>query len=82
MLTVVRSDVDAVIAAHVTADDLASFEGDGYRYDLLKGNLTRVSPRQGFATVVWLLRLLVDSAIFSLNTLASAWSSELKRAFG
>lgn len=44
MLTVVRSDVDAVIATHVTADDLAGFEGDGYRYDLLKGDLTRVSP--------------------------------------
>ena len=44
MLTVVRSDVDAVVATHVTADDLASLEGDGYRYDLLKGDLIRVSP--------------------------------------
>jgi Uma2 family endonuclease len=44
MLTVVRSDVDAVVATHVTTDDLASLEGDGYRYDLLKGDLIRVSP--------------------------------------
>lgn len=44
MLTIVRSDVDAVVAAHVTAEDLASFEGDGYRYDLLEGDLIRVSP--------------------------------------
>ncbi len=44
MLTIVRSDVDAVVAARVTADDLASFEGDGYRYDLLQGDLIRVSP--------------------------------------
>src|SRR5258708_30080654 len=44
MLTVIRSDVDAVVATQVTADDLASFEGDGYRYDLLTGDLIRVSP--------------------------------------
>jgi Uma2 family endonuclease len=44
MLTVVRSDVDAIVATDVTADDLASLEGDGYRYDLLKGDLIRVSP--------------------------------------
>jgi len=44
MLTVVRSDVDAIVATQVTADDLARLEGDGYRYDLLKGDLIRVSP--------------------------------------
>ncbi|MDQ6670841.1 MAG: Uma2 family endonuclease [Chloroflexota bacterium] len=44
MLTVVRSDVDAVVATHVTADELAALEGDGYRYDLLRGELIRVSP--------------------------------------
>src|SRR3954454_10091025 len=44
MLTVVRSDVDAVVATQVSAADLASFEGDGYRYDLLAGDLIRVSP--------------------------------------
>lgn len=44
MLTVVRSDVDAIVATDVTAMDLASFEGDGYRYDLLEGDLIRVSP--------------------------------------
>src|SRR6266851_4026194 len=44
MLTVVRSDVDAIVATDVTAGDLASLEGDGYRYDLLKGDLIRVSP--------------------------------------
>src|ERR1041385_9004329 len=44
MLTVVRSDVDAIVATNVTAGDLASFEGDGYRYDLLEGDLIRVSP--------------------------------------
>jgi Uma2 family endonuclease len=44
MLSVVRADVDAVVALHVTAEDLASLEGDGYRYDLLEGNLIRVSP--------------------------------------
>src|SRR5436190_10089551 len=44
MLTVVRADVDAVVATQVTAEDLASLEGDGYRYDLLAGDLIRVSP--------------------------------------
>jgi Uma2 family endonuclease len=44
MLTVVRSDVDAIVATQVTAEDLASLEGDGYRYDLLTGDLIRVSP--------------------------------------
>src|SRR5206468_12095328 len=44
MLTVVRSDVDAVVATQVTADDLAGLEGDGYRYDLLEADLIRVSP--------------------------------------
>jgi Uma2 family endonuclease len=44
MLQVVRSDVDAVVATQVTVEDLASLEGDGYRYDLLDGNLIRVSP--------------------------------------
>jgi Uma2 family endonuclease len=44
MLSVVRSDVDTVVATHVTADDLASLEGDGYRYDLVNGDLIRVSP--------------------------------------
>jgi Uma2 family endonuclease len=44
MLTVIRSDVDAIVATQVTADDLASLDGDGYRYDLLKGDLIRVSP--------------------------------------
>ena len=36
--------MDAIVATHVTADDLASLKGDGYRYDLLKGDLIRVSP--------------------------------------
>ncbi len=44
MLTVVRSDVDAIVATDVTAGDLATFEGDGYRYDLLEGDLIRMSP--------------------------------------
>ncbi len=44
MLTVVRSDVDAVVATQVTADELFALEDDGYRYDLLAGNLIRVSP--------------------------------------
>ena len=44
MLSVVRSDVDAVVAMHVTVEDLASLEGDGYRYDLLDGSLIRGSP--------------------------------------
>ena len=44
MLSVVRSDVDAVVATQVSADELASLEGDGYRYDLLNGDLIRVSP--------------------------------------
>jgi Uma2 family endonuclease len=44
MLNVVRPDIDVVVATHVTADELATFEGDGYRYDLLKGELIRVSP--------------------------------------
>ena len=44
MLTVVRSDVDAVVATQVTADELFAMENDGYRYDLLAGNLIRVSP--------------------------------------
>src|SRR5712692_8873120 len=44
MLTVVRPDVDAIVATHVMAEDLASLEDDGYRYDLLEGNLIRVSP--------------------------------------
>jgi Uma2 family endonuclease len=44
MLTIVRSDVDAVVATQVTAEDLASLESDGYRYDLLAGDLIRVSP--------------------------------------
>src|SRR5260370_770858 len=44
MLTVVRPDVDAIVATHVMAGDLANLEGDGYRYDLLEGDLIRVSP--------------------------------------
>jgi Uma2 family endonuclease len=44
MLTVVQSHVDAIVATHVTVEDLASLEGDGYRYDLLEGDLIRVSP--------------------------------------
>jgi len=44
MLTVVRSDVDAVVATQVTADELFALENDGYRYDLLAGNLIRMSP--------------------------------------
>src|SRR5438445_7618360 len=44
MLTVVRSDVDAVVATQVTAEELFALEDDGYRYDLLAGNLIRVSP--------------------------------------
>ncbi len=49
MLTIVHSDVDTIVAAHVTAEDLAILEGDGYGYDLLNGDLLRVSPR-GFVT--------------------------------
>ena len=44
MLTIIRADVDAIVATHVSAADLASLEGDGYRYDLLDGDLIRVSP--------------------------------------
>jgi hypothetical protein len=44
MLTVVRSDWDAIVATRVTAEDVASLEGDGYRYDLVQGDLIRVSP--------------------------------------
>jgi Uma2 family endonuclease len=44
MLTVVRPDVDAIVATHVSADELFALENDGYRYDLLAGNLIRVSP--------------------------------------
>src|SRR2546428_8072054 len=44
MLTVVRPDVDVVVATHVTADELFALENDGYRYDLLAGSLIRVSP--------------------------------------
>lgn len=44
MLTIIRSDVDALVATDVTAEDLASLESDGYRYDLLAGDLIRVSP--------------------------------------
>ncbi len=44
MLTVVRPDVDAIVATHVSADELFALEDDGYRYDLLAGNLIRVSP--------------------------------------
>ena len=44
MLTIVRADVDALVATHVTSEDLANLEGDGYRYDLLSGDLIRVSP--------------------------------------
>jgi Uma2 family endonuclease len=44
VLTVVRSDVDTVVAVNVTAEDLAALEDDGYRYDLLAGHLIRVSP--------------------------------------
>src|SRR5712691_6367974 len=44
MLTVIHSDVDAVVATQVTAEDLANLEGDGHRYDLLAGDLIRVSP--------------------------------------
>ena len=61
MLTVLRPDIDAVVATGVTADDLATLSDDGYRYDLLEGNLIRVSPA-GFrhgrlaAEVVYRLR--------------------------
>src|SRR5947208_17061187 len=44
MVTVIHSDIDAVVATQVAAEDLASLEGDGYRYDLLAGDLIRVSP--------------------------------------
>ena len=44
MLTVVHPDVDAIVATHITADELFALEDDGYRYDLLAGNLIRVSP--------------------------------------
>lgn len=44
MLAVVRSDVDAVVATRVTAEDLECLEADGYRYDLLAGDLIRMSP--------------------------------------
>src|SRR5437899_3041164 len=66
MLTVVRSDVDAVVAAHVTAEDLATFEGDGYRYDLLAGDLIRAAPWV-FAMAVW-PRLLEGWATSWLST--------------
>jgi Uma2 family endonuclease len=44
MLNAIRSDIDAVVAIHVTADELIRLEGDGYRYDLLNGELIRISP--------------------------------------
>jgi hypothetical protein len=44
MLPVVRADVDEIVAKGVTAEDLAAFEHDGYRYDLLCGTLIRMSP--------------------------------------
>ena len=44
MLVVVRSDIDTVVATHVTAEELECLEDDGYRYDLLAGELIRVSP--------------------------------------
>jgi Uma2 family endonuclease len=44
MLTVVRPDIDAIVATGVTANDLAALSADGYRYDLVEGNLIRVSP--------------------------------------
>src|SRR5579859_6062147 len=44
MLTVVRPDVDAIVATRVSADELFALEDDGYRYDLVAGNLIRVSP--------------------------------------
>jgi Uma2 family endonuclease len=44
MLAVVRSDVDAVVATNVTTEDLECLEADGYRYDLLAGELIRMSP--------------------------------------
>jgi Uma2 family endonuclease len=61
MLTLVRPDIDAVVATGVTAHDLATLSEDGYRYDLVEGNLIRVSPA-GFrhgrlaAEVVYRLR--------------------------
>jgi Uma2 family endonuclease len=44
MLIVVRDDVDAVVAHCASAEELAALEDDGYRYDLLAGDLIRVSP--------------------------------------
>ena len=44
MLVVVRADVDTLVATHVTAEELECLEDDGYRYDLLAGELIRVSP--------------------------------------
>src|SRR5437588_10991069 len=44
MLVVVRADVDTLVATHVTAEELECLEDDGYRYDLLAGELIRASP--------------------------------------
>ncbi len=44
MLTIVRPDFDTIVATHVSVENLAGLEGDGYRYDLLAGDLIRVSP--------------------------------------
>ena len=44
MLSVVRPDLDAVVATQVTADELVALENDGYRYDLVAGDLIRMSP--------------------------------------
>ncbi len=53
MLRVVQPDVDAIVATHVSAEELFGLENDGYSYDLLAGHLIRVSPpgfRQGRGT--------------------------------
>jgi len=44
MRAVLRPDIDAVVATGVTADELATRGDDGYRYDLIEGDLIRMSP--------------------------------------
>jgi len=44
VLTIIREDVDAAVATGVTAEDVAALADDGYRYDLIGGQLIRVSP--------------------------------------
>ena len=44
MHAVLRPDIDALVATGVTADELATRGDDGYRYDLIEGDLIRMSP--------------------------------------